>query len=96
MGIMKIWFDGNARLRMTQLIKSEKVVEMEIPDAGGLGMKDEELLALAAIVNHETFFMDAVNKMRERQGYALAYVDPSDNYFKLLAEIERRALGGGE
>jgi hypothetical protein len=54
-------------------------------------MTDAELLALAAIVNHETFFMDATNKMRERQGYALAYVDPSDNYFKLLAEIERRA-----
>jgi hypothetical protein len=53
-------------------------------------MSDEELIALAALVNHETMWMGAVNEERQSHGYAHAYVEPSDNYIKLQKELTRR------
>lgn len=53
-------------------------------------MTNEELLALTALVNHESQNYYAVNKDRIRDGYSLAYPDVSDNYLKLQRELKKR------
>ena len=55
-------------------------------------MSDTELIALAALVQHETMYMTAENVGRDRNGYAQAYVEPSNASLQLEAELKLRGI----
>ena len=52
--------------------------------------KDAELVALAAVVFHQSVCMDAANKERFQNGYAPAYVEESDDCLRLQRLVTAR------
>jgi hypothetical protein len=55
-------------------------------------MNDNELMALAALVNQETCMMASENQDRLRDNFALAYTQYGDYFSLLETELKRRRI----
>jgi len=55
-------------------------------------MNNEELAALAALVNQETIVMDAENKDRQRSGYTSAWISKTNAAITLENELRARDI----